>query len=364
MKKPRFFLILIISILASFILSACGGTLINSWPGASANQEAIYVSFQGAVYAINPQNGALLWSFPAEPDAKNPFYAAPGIGPDGLVVVGNYSGHTLYGINPNGSTAWDFTARNGNFVASPLVTESLIVAPNSDGHLYVLDKDGVLVWEYDTGNTLWSQPASDGQLVFIPSVDHNLYAFRLEDGELVWTKDLGSALLSTPVIASDGVMYITTLEGQVIALIPENGAIVWETATEGRIWSSPAFSDDILYVGNGSGTTANTRSGKIMALSAADGGIIWEQSIDSPVIGGAVILSDSDAVVFPTEMGNLIAWSLNGEKQLWAQPVNGKLYTTPVIAGDTLAVSVAEGDKLVQAFSNNGQLTWTFTVPE
>jgi outer membrane protein assembly factor BamB len=360
MKKPRFFSLLTVFLLASFLLSACGGTLINSWPGVSTNEDTIYISYQGSVYAINAENGAQVWRFPSEPDPQKPFYAAPGFGPNGLAVVGNY-GHVLYGINPNGSVAWQFTAPNGNFAATPLVLENMVLAPASDGSLYALSPDGKKVWEYDTGNILWAQPASDGELVFLPGVDHKLYALRLADGQPAWTADLGSALLSAPVLGED-LLYVTTLEGQVVAVNPATGDVVWDTPTENRIWSSPALHEGVLYVGNANGKTANSKTGQILALSAEDGSIIWEQSTDSPVIGGAVVLPD--AVVFPTEAGNLVAWALDGQKQLWSQPVNGKLYTTPVVAGDTLAVAVSEGDNLIQAFAPNGQMTWAFAMPK
>src|SRR5690606_8087329 len=124
------------------------------------------------------------------------------------------------------------------------------------------------------------------------------------NGETVWSKDLGSALLSAPVLSEDGMMYVTTLEGLVVALNPGSGSIVWETSTDGRIWSSPVLADDVLYVGNVSGATANSKTGKILAISAVDGSLIWEKATDSPVIGGGAVLSD--AVVFPTEAGNLI----------------------------------------------------------
>ena len=360
MKKPRFFSILIVAILASFLLSSCTGTMINNWPGVSTNEDTIYLANQGAVYAINAQNGAQIWSFPAKPDASKPFFAAPGFGPDGLIVAGNY-GHILYGLNSTGSIAWEFAVKSGHFVATPLVTEDLIVAPSSDGYLYALSMDGKKVWEYDTGNTLWAQPASDGELVFVPGVNHKLYAFRLDDGALVWTEDLGSALLSAPVLDNTN-LYITTMEGLIVALEPESGNTVWETPTEGRIWASPALHEDVLYVSNANGKKTDSKTGQILALSVADGSVIWSQTTDSPVIGGAFILPE--AVVFPTEAGNLVAWALDGGEQLWSQPVGGKLYTAPVLAGETLAVAVTDGDKLIKAFSVNGQMTWTFTMPK
>jgi hypothetical protein len=69
-------------------------------------------------------------------------------------------------------------------------------------------------------------------------------------------------------------------------------------------------------------------------------------------------------VVFTTEGGSVIAYSFTGEKELWRQPVSGKLYSTPAVAGETLAVAILEGDKLMQAFSVSGQASWPFVAPK
>jgi outer membrane protein assembly factor BamB len=106
-------------------------------------------------------------------------------------------------------------------------------------------------------------------------------------------------------------------------------------------------------VGNG--------NGQVLAISASNGQILWRKEAGSPIIASGAILPG--AVAFPTEGGNLIAWDLENQRQLWSQPVKGKLYSTPVISGDTLVVAVTEGDNLLQAFSINGQISWPFTAP-
>jgi hypothetical protein len=72
----------------------------------------------------------------------------------------------------------------------------------------------------------------------------------------------------------------------------------------------------------------------------------------------------TDSVIFTTEGGLVIAWPFSGEKELWRQTINGKLYTTPAVAGQMLVVAVTQGDKLLQAFNLNGQLAWPFVAPK
>lgn len=330
--------------------------MINGWPGVSANQEVVYLSYQGAVYAVNAENGNLVWQFPKEkPDPSKPFFAPAAFGPDGMIIVGNF-GHTLYALDSNGGLMWQYSIANGNFAATPLVEGDIILAPSSDDYLYALDLDGNYLWKYKTGNMLWARPASNGTLVFLPGLDHKLYGVNLSNGKEAWNIDLESALLSGPVLTADGQLIVATLEGEVVSVDINTRSILWRTPTEGRIWSAPAYHENILYVGN----AAN----KIFAISVSDGKVVWTQDAGSPVIGGAVVLPDG--VAFPTEGGNLVAWDFQGEKQQWTQTIGGKLYSTPVIAGDRLIVAVTGGEegKLLQAFTLTGQESWPFTMPK
>ncbi len=351
MKIKRFPLLIITLLLGSLFLSACSGTLVNTWPGLTVNQRIVYLSDQ-SVYAIDSSNGTMTWRFPAKPDASKPFYAAPAVG-NNLIVAGNY-GHFLYGIDPgNGAQKWVFEG-SGNFVGSPLIINDTILAPSSNNLLYALTLDGKLRWTFEAKNGFWATPASDGKYVYAPSLDHILYTLNLSDGKQVRTRDLGSALISSPVLTSDGILYISTMEGSIIAIKVVDGSVLWTMKTGGRVWSSPALNDNTLYVGN--------LDGKIFAISAKDGSVTWQKDLGGPVIAGAVFIPDG--VVFQTEAGNVVAWSLDGQKQLWSQTINGKLYTTPVDAGQMVVIAVTQGDKLLQALTESGQLAWPFVAPK
>jgi outer membrane protein assembly factor BamB len=353
MKTIRFSLILSFFILGSILLSACtGSTLLRSWPGAYATQDTVYVSGGSYIYAIDASNGTMKWRFPEKPDNAKPIFAAPAV-TDNLIVVGTY-GHMLYGLTLDGKQKWAYDSQNGNFVGGPIIVNSTILAPSSDDRLYAMSLDGKQLWSYKTGNALWASPASDGQLVYLPALDHNLYALHLTDSSLAWKKDLGSALLSTPLLTKDGTLYVSTMDGEIYALKAADGSQIWTANTSGRLWATPVLNQDTLYVGNA--------SGKVTAISAKDGKITWQKDAGSPILAGGAVLQEG--VVFPTEGGSVIAYAFNGEKELWRQTISGKLYTTPVVSGQTVTVAVDEGDKLAQSYNMNGQVSWPFVAPK
>lgn len=362
MKNIRFLFPLSVLLLISLLLSACaGGSAINNWPGVSANQGTVYLSYQGYVYAVAPGNSTPVWKFPKEKgDLTKPFYAAPGVGADGTVVVGNY-GSVLYALTADGVEKWQFTTENAYFVATPLVLDDIILAPASDDYLYAISLDGKQLWKYKTNNVLWAQPASDGELVFQPGLDHFVYALRIADGSLAWKTDLESSLSSAPVLSEDGGLYISTMGGEVVSLDKARGSVKWKFQTQGSLWASPVLNGETLYVGSSIGKT----KGNVYAISAASGQKVWEKDAGGPVVAGGVLLPEGGNIAFPTENGNLSAYALADGSSIWSQAIGGKLYSTPVVAGDDLVVAVTQGEnKILQAVTFNGQNSWSFALPK
>lgn len=354
MKNHRFSLLLAFLILGSLALAGCTGAgAINAYPGVSASQSTVFLADKGYIYFIKPSDGTMTCRFPDKAATTTPFYAPPAIG-DNLIVDGNY-GHMLYAIDANCKQKWVFDSRDGNFVGSPLIVKDLVLAPSSSNKLIAVGlADGKERWRFESGNALWATPASDGQTVYVPALDHKLTALNLADGKVVWQKDLGAALISGPVLTQDGTLYLSSMGGKVMAIKAADGSVQWEANPGGQLWATPVLNQDTLFVGNS--------NGKVFAIAAKDGSIKWSKDAGSAILASGALLSNS--VVFSTEGGAVIAYALDGQKELWRQTINGKLYTTPVVTGQTLVVAVTQGDKLLQTFNENGQPTWPFVAPK
>jgi outer membrane protein assembly factor BamB len=363
MKTLRFPLIFSFLLLGSLLLSACSGAgVVNTWPSVAASKDTVYLADAGQVYAINATNGTMTWRYPAKADASKPFYAPPAV-TDTLIVAGSY-GHMLHGIGLDGTNKWDYDSQTGNFVGGPLIVKDTVIAPSSDNKVYALpvtspDSANKLLWSYQAKNSLWATPVSDGQVVYVPGLDHTLYALNLADGKVVWKTDLGSALVSTPILTQDGTLYVNAMDGDVVAVKAADGSVLWKVNTGGRLWGPPVLHDGTLFVGDSVGESG----GKLTAVSIQDKKVAWQKDLGSPILAGIALLPDG--VVVTTEGGKVNAYSFTGEKDLWSQSVNGKLYSTPVVTGQTLVVAAMGGDKLIYTFNvANGQPSWTFVAPK
>jgi outer membrane protein assembly factor BamB len=367
------FLFLSLILLSAVLRSACAGGALRgtTWPGLAADETSVYLANVSHIYGINLSDGKELWRFSDPEDNKAQFYATPLITSDGLVIVGSAAGnHTLYALDPKDVVAngnfkspvaeWTFNGAVGPWVASPLVVGNLLFAPNSDGKLYILDlndgrsqKQAVKVVEL--AGRLWAQPATDGERVFVTSLDHNVFAIDIETYDIVWNGDVGGAIPGSPIIGADGMLYIGSLASQLVQFDPQTGQHKTVLDTEEWIWSAPVADGDALYFGD--------LKGNFYSFNTSTAALNWSIQPDGPITANALV--QNDHVLLATESGNIYAIDKNGNI-LWFEEVrderaNGKIYTTPVVASDLILVAPLETEFHLTALDSNGRQVWTFT---
>jgi outer membrane protein assembly factor BamB len=347
MKKYWRILIPSLLILA-FLLSGCTGAAIGTnWPAVGASTSAAYLSNASNVYAVQLNNGTLLWKYPQE-NGRAMFYAPAAVDRDEQVIVGDYS-KTLYSINPkNGNTIWEFTQASGRFVGSVLVTSDAIYAPNADYSVYALDLEGGLKWKFTTGQVVWAMPVTDGEVVYVNSLDHFTYALDATNGGLVWKTDLEGPTISSPVLG-DGVVYTGMLDNGLVAMQADSGKIIWETTTDDSVYGTPVFKDGKLYLAD--------LSGNVYCIDGTSGAVDWRIA-PVGVIAASPALIDN-GVVFTSETSEVIAVDFSGEI-IWMRTISGKLNTAPAVSGDMILVTSFQGDNLLTAFDFTGDQKWTF----
>jgi len=357
-------------ILIVALLSGCSNVgVASSWPGLSVSEDTGFFSYGTQVFAIDIKNGEELWRFPREADAKEQFFAAPGIGED-RIVVGSYS-NLLYSINKNsGAQQWIFDKADDKYIASPLIVEEYVFAPNTDGFLYVLDGDGAISWKFKTKGPNWTTPVTDGSHVFLASMDHFLYAFNLayspnslvasDNGETdlleqpLWQIDLGAAVVSNPII-KDEIIYVGTIDGKMFAINTANHEIVWVHTYDqsaASIWGTPVILDGALMYGD--------EKGFLFAISLEDGTPLWS----SPYEAGASLIAsgveiEENKAVFLTDDGKLFTINLDKEPQP-ILTLDTVMYASPIFSNGRIVLAPAAKDALFKAVDTEGRVIWNF----
>lgn len=369
-------LIISMVLLGAVVLSACAGGAIrgSSWPGLTADGDTAYLANGGFVYAVDLRDGREIWHYPASSNSKQVFYAAPVLTGDGLIIIGSAgTDHSLIAINPadiNPDTnvpveAWTFTGATDHWVASPLVVDNKLFAPNADGNLYIFDladgqsqKQPVKIVEL--AGRLWAQPVTDGERVFVTSLDHSVFAVDVNTYAIVWHEDVGGAIPGSPVIAEDGMLYVGSLASQLEQFDPQTGQHNSVLDAGEWIWSTPVVDGDALYFGD--------LKGNFYSFSVSTGELNWSIRPDGPITANALV--QNGHLLLATESGIVYAISKEDGKTLWFEEVrdqgeaaNGKIYTSPVTASDLILIAPLETDFHLTALDTDGRKVWTF-VPE
>jgi outer membrane protein assembly factor BamB len=228
----------------------------------------VYVrSEEGRLHAINPDTGAIKWSFRLG-DTATRTYSSPVVAPDGTIYCAG-SDNKLYAITANGTQKWSYAT---DFIySSPAIASDGtiyfgVAAPTR--RLFALNPDGTRKWDFIAGDTVSSSPVigPDGSIYF-GCADKKLYALT-PAGEQRWTYETGGAIRNaTPLIASDGSIYISSLDGKVYC-VTSDGNLRRSYSTASEIRSSPLLHNGRLYIASGDYRLYALEVGQVPASSA------------------------------------------------------------------------------------------------
>jgi outer membrane protein assembly factor BamB len=167
---------------------------------------------------------------------------------------------------------------------------------------------------------------------------------------MLWqTQDLGGAMVGTPAVSPDGVIYVGTFGNELLALDSSNGNIKWRFGTQDWVWSGPVLSNGVLYVGD--------LSGFFYAVNSTDGTSQWRLQPQNAIVGPPVIVGDT--IYLTTEGDTLFTISTAGNV-ITSKVIGGLIYASPVVSGDTLLVSPTNFDSLLVAMNMDGSQKWTY----
>lgn len=344
-------------LIGAFLLSACSAAATrNSWPGLAVDAKTAYLANGANLYAVRLSDGTQVWKYPQSKSSQL-FYTNPVLTSDGQLLVGSSgSDNGLTSLDPaTGREKWaaPFVGPD-RWVAPPLVMGDTVYAPNNDGTLYALAlATGEKQWSLVLGPSLWSTPASDGNLIFVTSLDHFLYAVDPSMHKVAWKVDLGGSAPSSPSVSADGkTLYVGSFADKVFAIDIASHAVRWTAGTKDWVWAAPVLDGDNVFVAD--------ISGYVYSLGAPNGKNAWPDiQPDGPITGDPAILPGGGVLV-ATESGSVFAYDANSSK-LWDANVGGNIYTTPVESGDLTLVSPMNADFLLAAVRKDGTVLWKFT---
>ena len=177
-----------------------------------SNDIILSPSEDGKVYAYTAKNGNEFW----DPFLTGgPIWSTPAV-QDGFAYFGSHD-HKVYAVNlSDGQERWQFETE-GVVAGKPLVFDGKVIAGSFDKKLYALTlEDGSAQWSLEGDNWFWAGAITDGRTIFAPNMDGNIYALD-RSGNLLWKHDVGSAIVSTPVLVPNG-LVVAAKDGNLLLL--------------------------------------------------------------------------------------------------------------------------------------------------
>lgn len=163
-----------------------------------------------------------------------------------------------------------------------------------------------------------------------------------------------------------GRLFATTGFGELLAIDPETGAVLWRQELESKATGGPTVKDGIVYV--------VSRNSQGWAVDAANGRVLWTVSgtpTPSGMVGGSAPAVTEKLAIFPFGSGEVVATFRKGGVRVWGASVSGqrqgRAYATvtditgdPVIVGDRVFVGNQSG-RTVAMSATSGERLWTAT---
>ena len=221
------------------------------------NELLLVPSEDGRLYGYVADTGESLWDSPFPTGDK--IWSTPVVS-NGVAFFGSHDGK-IYAVNTaTGKEIWSF--ETGGVVAGrPLIFEGMVIAGSFNKNLYALDaEDGSLRWQFEGENWFWAGAASNGETIFAPSMDGHVYALD-RNGILQWKYDTGNSVVSTPVLVPRG-LVVAPRDGRLLLLdVSASG----DRTTAQRLLSSQSLGDaeiraplvavgESVYVGSDDGS--------------------------------------------------------------------------------------------------------------
>lgn len=224
----------------------------------------------------------------------------------------------------------------------------LVLLGTSSGHLLALNKtDGSQAWRSAVSSEILSAPKTNASTVVVQTQDEKVFAFDHATGAKRWQYESSTPTLSlrgtsTPVLTPE-LAILGMGNGQVIALNPDNGALIWKqraTVAQGRseFERMTDIDGDLLLAGNALYVTSF--QGFVVALDVSTGRPLWRRELSSyqgpdEGLGNLYVSAADDELYAVSQSDNELSWTQSALKH--------RGITAPVTFANYVAVADAEG---------------------
>lgn len=180
------------------------------------------------------------------------------------------------------------------------------------------------------------------------------------DVEPLWVAKVGEKYLrhhrQLSVAVTEDRVYAASEKGEVMALKPNGGKVLWSRPLPVEISSGPKVDGKQLYLGTG--------EAQLMALDTDSGDVIWQTELSSEVLADPAVAGDQ--LFVHTIDGKLASYNKYNGKKIWTNAREVPALTLrgtspPVVVDDRVIVGFANG-KLAAFDTKTGKRLWESVI--
>ncbi len=210
----------------------------------------------------------------------------------------------------------------------------------------------VLKWTFTTKGYITSSPVIDTNgTIYVGSDDGKVYAIN-PDGTQKWAFKTGKEIYASPIIGADGTIYVGSLDYKFYAITPD-GKQKWAFDAKHEVCSGSAISKDgTLYIGS--------FNGNVYAVNP-DGTQKWESILGGNVTSSPVLSADGNTIYVGSTNYNVYALNLDGS-QKWVYPTGLSIHRSIPSIGADGTIYVGSMNYCLLALNPDGTLKWKYNT--
>jgi outer membrane protein assembly factor BamB len=258
---------------------------------------------------------------------------------------------------------------------SPAIYDNIAYIGTDSGIIYSITPTEIKsLCRLDNSGAIEAAPAVTKENIFAGYKNNLFAAFSRNDGKLLWKYETKGQVITTPLVHGD-MVYFTTSNGFVYALKAETGIFKWRFNVLSKA-SSPAFENDVLFVGNdrqrmyaidakpgqksgyelwhfdGEGGTplinepdiyASSLTGVVHSIDRTTGHGVWNFGAGHLTEGTTDFALSNSTLVFGNGTSIYSMDSRAGEGFKWKKDFSRGLAGAPIIVGDVVYAACGDG---------------------
>ncbi len=264
----------------------------------------IVASCDSTIYGIHLRKGNEVWSVKGD----MPFVSSAAVR-DGKAYIGGSDGKIRCINASDGELIWTFEGVEQYIEATPAVTKEHVIVGAWDRHLYTLDRfTGELAWKWagPMAGVLYSpavcQPVVHNGVIFIVAPDRVMTALDEKTGDVKWRTDEHMVRESIGISECGLRVYARTMQDSVICMdaTADSAVTLWKTSGNFGYdigMAPPVEKKGVLFY--------PTQRGEVHAMDPLTGEILWKHRVSTALVNALFPRTNND-IVLTTMDGKVI----------------------------------------------------------